>query len=273
MGPENLGAIPIPIKGGGTIYWYLIHGAVSTRLTWTRQLSVLPNVSRASLPALANVSPENLIEAWADWCLDDMQKPGIVMGHSMGGAIAQTMALKSPDMVLGLVLVGTGAQLPVNPLLIANLENRPEVALKQIMQWSLTQEAPLDLVSKSLKQALAYDPARAVREFMACQTFDVRPHLTQIKAPKALIAADHDRMTPIDRFKDFQEAWPTAPLYTVKSAGHLMMLEQPTQFNAILTTIRSRREFGNESTIAEALSGHGALNENPATDSTGPESR
>lgn len=171
------------------------------------------------------------------------------MGHSMGGAIAQAMALKRPDRVLGLVLAGTGAQLPVNPLLIANLESHPEVALKQIMQWSLTKEAPSDLVSKSLMQALAYDPRRAVREFMACQAFDMRPYLAQIRVPKALIAADHDRMTPISRFKDFQGAWPNTPLYTVKSAGHLMMLEQPDQFNAILTTIRSRREFGSESTI------------------------
>lgn len=230
------------------MHWYLIHGAASTRLSWTSQLRALPQVSRASLPPLRQVEPEHLIEAWADWCLEDMGRPSIVMGHSMGGAIAQIMALKAPAMVQGLVLVGTGPRLPVNAALIESLQATPREALGQIARWSLSKSTDPTLLKRSIEQAQRYDAEQAHREFLACNAFDSRNQLSRFFGPTALIAADQDRMTPVSRLMEFHEFWPNAPLFMVKDAGHMMMLEQPIQFNTILAEISHREEFGTEST-------------------------
>ncbi len=217
--------------------WYFIHGAASSRLTWTRQMRVIPSAKRAELPALNDVNPDHLIEAWAEWCLNDLNKPSIIVGHSMGGAIAQMMALKSPTQVRGLVLVGTGPRLPVNPALIEALRQTPAAALEQITRWSLSRTPEPELLANSLEQARAYDPDRAIREFLACSYFDVRSRLATIRCPRVLIGADQDRMTPIALLEEFRAIWPDVPLHVVHGAGHLMMLEKPDAFNDILLTI------------------------------------
>ena len=217
--------------------WYFIHGAASSRLTWTRQVRVFPRVKRATLPPMAEVESQKLIEALAAWCLTDMGEPSVVVGHSMGGAVAQTMALLAPAQVQALVLVGTGPRLPVNPALIDELKTNPRDALAKIAQWSLTRGADPALKQKSLEQALAYDPHRALREFEACRTFDFRSKLSSIACPKALIAAQEDRMTRAALVEEFRQVWPDAPFHVVEQAGHMMMLERPEAFNTILRRI------------------------------------
>ncbi len=223
--------------------WYLIHGAASTRLIWSRQLRTLPSATRAELPPLPEVEPSQLIEAWADWCLSELTEPSIVMGHSMGGAIAQIMALKAPEMVQGLVLAGTGPRLPVNPALIEHLRDNPRQALEKITRWSLSRNPDENLLERSLEQAGAVDTQRALREFVACLSFDARAQLHKIRCYKALIAGEQDRMTPLGLVEEFHSAWPNASLYLVEGAGHMMMLEQSERFNAILRQIMSLPEF------------------------------
>lgn len=218
-------------------HWYLIHGAASSRLTWTKQLRALASVERAELPPLDHVPPDNLIEAWADWCLNRLTQPSVIVGHSMGGAIAQVMALKNPTLVQGLVLAGTGPHLPVNPDLIAALTVEPEQALTKITRWSLAKTTDPILLQRSLDQIKNIDPNRAYREFLACTYFDVRPDLRHITCPKAVIAGAEDRMTPAALTSLFRDAWPTVPYFTIADAGHMMMLEQPDRFNEVLADL------------------------------------
>ena len=218
-------------------HWYLIHGAASSRLTWTKQLRALASVERAELPPLDDVAPPELIDAWADWCLQRLTQPSVIVGHSMGGAIAQVMALKNPSLVQGLVLAGTGPHLPVNSDLITALKQDPQQALNRITRWSLAKTADPTLLERSLEQVKTIDPHRAYREFLACTYFDVRSRLNLITCPKAVIAGAQDRMTPSTLTNLFREAWADAPYFTIPDAGHMMMLEQPERFNEVLADI------------------------------------
>lgn len=221
-------------------HWYLIHGAASTRLTWTKQLRALPDVKRASLPFFPDILPDQLIEAWAQWCLHELSEPSVILGHSMGGAIALTMALKEPSKVLGLVLAGTGPRLPVNAALLNQLQDNPDLALANIARWSLAKEPNPALLAKSLEQVKQQNPQRVLQEFRACNSFDVRSSLPQLTMPKALIMAEEDRMTTSALMKEFLVAWPDTPIYSVPQAGHMMMLEQPQAFNQLLHQIAQR---------------------------------
>ncbi len=221
-------------------FWYLIHGAGSNRLVWSRQMRVLKNATRAELPWLKGVPEERLIDAWADWGLDQLTQPVVLMGHSLGGAIAQTMALKAPHLIEGLVLVGTGPHLPVNPNLIESLASEPQEALRRITRWSFAKTADPTLIVKSLAQAQSFDGHQAWRQFVACTYFDGRDQLSAVTCPKAIIAGAEDRMTPEPLTKSFLEIWPDAPYFTIAGAGHSMMLEQPETFNDILLDLMER---------------------------------
>lgn len=218
-------------------YWYLIHGAASSRLIWSRQMKLLNTVERAELPDFFDRDPSQLIDAWADWCLERLNQPAVVMGHSLGGAIAQVMALKAPTLVQGLVLVGTGPHLPVNATLLDRLKTAPAEALAQITRWSLARDADPGLLAKSLAQVADVDGHSAYRQFLACTNFDVRDRLDDIRCPRIIIQGAEDRMTPAALTGEFLTAWPDALHYTVPHAGHSMMVENPDAFNHILGDI------------------------------------
>lgn len=221
-------------------HWLLIHGAASNRLIWTRQMHEISSVTRIELPWLKDSPPATLLPNLARWCLGQIHQPVVIMGHSMGGAIAQLMALEAPDMVEGLVLVGTGPRLPVNPSLIAWLRTDPPAALAQIARWSLAKNPDTALLEASQRQIQEVPPARALKEFEACNYFDVLAQLPRIGCRRILLRGQEDRMTPPAVTDMFHEAWPDMPVYQIPQAGHSMMLENPVAFNQALADIQER---------------------------------
>lgn len=221
-------------------HWTFLHGAASNHQTWSRQHRLGVEKWVPDLPTLNHTTPAHLINQLADWCASSLPESSVVVGHSMGGAIAQTLALNHPDRVLALVLVGTGPHLPVNSTLLDLLATEPKTALEKITRWSLSRSADPSLVAKSLEMAASIPAARALQEFTACQFFDVRHRLQEIQCPRFVIRGSEDKMTPEVLSREFLEAWSDTPLYTIPDAGHLMMLEQSTLFNEILETISTQ---------------------------------
>ena len=64
-------------------------------------------------------------------------------------------------------------------------------------------------------------------DFEACDAFDVRERLGEVRAPALAIVGEHDLMTPPKRVAQLAEGIPGAELVTVPGAGHLPMVEQP----------------------------------------------
>src|SRR5581483_8725017 len=109
------------VKGAPLVF---IHGAGDSHLLWNGQLAALSDVARTlalDLPGHGRSRGAGCesIEAYASAVrefLDAANIPrAVIAGTSMGGAIAQTLALDVPARVAGLVLVGTGAKLRVAP--------------------------------------------------------------------------------------------------------------------------------------------------------------
>lgn len=222
------------------VRWLFIHGAASTRLTWTRQVGVYKYSVRVELPFLPDEKPEHLISSYAQFCLSQSDEPVVAIGHSMGGAIALTMALTAPDRVKGLILAGTGPRLPVNAALLDALKTDPRTALQKVARWSLRKSPDPGILANSLAQIANIPGERAYQEFSACNTFDITDKLSRITCPVALIRGKEDRMTPEALTSAFVETWSDMPVYDIPQAGHLMMLEQPSLFNDALRDIPSR---------------------------------
>jgi pimeloyl-ACP methyl ester carboxylesterase len=152
---------------------------------------------------------------------------GVIAGHSMGGAIAQTMALAHADRVAGLVLVATGARLRVFPAILDGIRSdfRATAALITRFVWST--EASPRLAELGKQTLLRTGPDVLLADFYACDRFDIMKRLDQIRVPTLVVAGSADQLTPVKYARFLAEHIPDARLKTVENAGHMVMLERP----------------------------------------------
>ncbi|MCB9420687.1 MAG: alpha/beta hydrolase [Ardenticatenaceae bacterium] len=221
----------------------LVHGAGSSHLGWPPGLRRLPDfaVMGVDLPGHGRSHPpgRSSIDEYANdiAALLSQQKIGqaVLIGHSMGGAIAQTLALSQPDVVAGLVLIGTGAKLPVSDLILAQTLTDFTAVTNFISQFSWSPAAPPPLVAKGHQELLKTAPDVLLGDFVACNTFDVRDQLGKIDVPTLVTAGSIDKMTPPKFGRYLAEQIPGAALHIVENSGHWMMLEQADEVTAVIT--------------------------------------
>jgi pimeloyl-ACP methyl ester carboxylesterase len=163
----------------------------------------------------------------------------VMVGHSMCGAIALTLALDAPDRVAGLGLVGTGARLRVSPSILQATAD-PEAfaaAAEGMADWFFGPSASPALRSE-FAGGLRGLPAAVVHgDFLACDAFDVRERLGEIRMPTAVVCGDADRSTP-PRYSEFLQAHIAgARLTLIPGAGHMVALEAPAATVAALAGI------------------------------------
>jgi pimeloyl-ACP methyl ester carboxylesterase len=158
----------------------------------------------------------------------------VLIGHSLGGAIAQTLALRKPGWLAGCALVGTGARLKVAPVIRETLVNDYRAAAQILAEWSFSPQADPELVAV-LKNGLHNTEAETViDDFNACHRFDVMNDVHRIHIPTLVISGSADRLTPVKYGRYLADRIPGAIHRVIENAGHMLALENPTAFMAIL---------------------------------------
>lgn len=215
----------------------LIHGAGGDHLHWPHNLRRLGKfrVYAPDLPGHGKSAGigEQTVQGYADALIHWLDAIGVAraifVGHSMGGAIAQTIALEYPEYVLGLGLVATGSQLGVNPDLMEKLSTPASApaAIDLIVKWSYSKNADKKLLEQVHKGYLNTRPAVVYGDFKACSLFDASARLGEIDAPTCVICGTEDKMTPIALSECLAERIPHAALTLIPGAGHMAILERP----------------------------------------------
>jgi pimeloyl-ACP methyl ester carboxylesterase len=208
----------------------LIHGAGGIYLDWSIQLRKmaialdLKGHGRSPRPA------RTLIADYAADVAAFIEAMGleniIIAGHSMGGAIALSLALDYPKIVKALILVGTAASFHVNPVLIEGLSGNPEETAKLIVNWEWSKASPESIKEQSLKRLLE-TPADVIQgDYIACNAFDVTQRLGEIKLPTLVLTGTEDRMIPPEESEFLAKSIPKAELAIFEGGGHMFHLEQ-----------------------------------------------
>ena len=178
-----------------------------------------------------------------------------IFGVSMGGLIAQTLALDYPDRVRTAVLGCTshGGRHAVQPApevvqTLAALGKpgvSPEEAARKripvLLSDRFIREEP-EKVEEFLKLSLWYrlTPEGTRGQVQALSFFNVKRRLGEIRCPVLVITGDEDRMMPPENSRLLAEGIAGAELYIVTGAGHSFFLEKPEEVNRVLLDFYSR---------------------------------
>lgn len=221
----------------------LIHGAGGHHLYWPPQVRRLPGerVLAIDLPGHGK-SPgvgRHTIGDYAGEVLDFLQalkiQQAVLVGHSMGGAVALQAALDSPRRVVGLGLVGSATRLKVNPALLhaaGNPAKAPD-AVHTIIDYSFGPDASPRLKELAEQRMLETRSSVLYGDLLACDAFDPTG-VDALSMPVLLLFGERDRMVPPGLGRLLEEKLPHARLELVPGAGHMVMLEQPERVAALL---------------------------------------
>ena len=227
--------------GSGAATLCLVHGAGGNTLSWIRQLEGLADAARVvalDLPGHGESEGDGCrrIGDYAQVVRGFIRAAGlgrvVLGGHSMGGGVAQTVALEHPELLAGLVLVGTGARLRVLPRVFELLASdySDGCALVNVMGFSAATSQALKDGARAVM--LGTRPSVTIGDFAACDAFDVMAGVGGIRAPALAICGEEDQLTP-PKYAEFLAAKiPGARLLLVEEAGHFVQLEQPAIVNA-----------------------------------------
>ncbi|CUS05478.2 putative Alpha/beta hydrolase fold protein [Candidatus Promineifilum breve] len=214
----------------------LIHGAGGSHLVWpeairnladVRVLALdLPGHGQSAGPGRRNVGGYTAV---VESLMNQLALSGaIVAGHSLGSAIALTIAQRSAVPVKGLILLGGTARMPVGEALLGGWSAAPENAAALVAEQGFAADLP-DAVEAVRSELLATGATTCFGDFLACERFDFRHNLSAIIQPTLVIAGDEDRLTPLRFSQSLAAGLPHGRLVTLAGAGHFGLIEQPEE--------------------------------------------
>lgn len=218
-----------------------IHGAGGAGDFWRGQVEGLAgrvNTLAIDLPGHGRSDGDgrDTIEGYARAVVDfiktiDAPQP-IPCGLSMGGAIVLQLLIDSQDMLTAGILLGTGARLKVAPLIFETLEKNYNDFIDLISGLVAGEATDAEIIRRYREETARCNPAVALKDFQACNGFDVMQRIGSIKLPVLVVSAADDRLTPT-KYGEFLKAnIPDASGAHIMDAGHIMPLEKPAAFNA-----------------------------------------
>ena len=217
-----------------------VHGAGGGQFTWSFQKGFFENQFNPIIIELpghgeSGGEGEEEIGRYAEHVhafLKALNLPKIFfVGHSMGGAIVQTMALAHPEVMKGIVLVGTGAKLRVFPMILEEIKNHFEETVRKIAEFSLSRKAPRELIEQGMNDMMRCRPEVLCGDFLACDRFDIMSQVERIDLPTLVLCGNEDEMTPVKYSQFLHQHIKGSKLEVLPEGGHMVMMESPVAVN------------------------------------------
>jgi 3-oxoadipate enol-lactonase len=234
----------------------LIHGLAGDHTAWQVQIELLRRHYRviafdnrgagASTQIDEPISTQDL----AGDTLSLMDHLGVaqahVVGRSMGGAVAQHMALRAPERVLSLTLCASFARLdPLGRRVLLNMREALEWrgswadharhSVQNFVSAAFFNENPDRVAAiESLIGGETRLPACYSRQNEACQQHDTLPELGNIAQRTLVMGGDSDPICSLTATRALVEGLPNACAEIFAGASHFFLMEQAAKFNQLL---------------------------------------
>ncbi|HEY6820995.1 MAG TPA: alpha/beta fold hydrolase [Burkholderiales bacterium] len=186
--------------------------------------------------------------------IDSLAKePVVLVGHSMGGFVAQETHARFPGLVKGLVLGFTSAAFGgggefADKFISARLgaldagKTMAEVAAAVMPSLRGSKSDPKGLAhAQRIMSAISPQTYRKAVQMLTA--FDRRAELPAISVPTLLVAGSDDKIAPPAVMQRMAEKIPGSELIVLEGCGHLGPMDQPDAFNAALAGFLKRHEL------------------------------
>jgi 3-oxoadipate enol-lactonase len=244
VGPRGRTLALLHGVGGGRAIWDRAHGGAAQLLAdagWDVIAFDLPGyggsalVQPLTMGAMAHAVIESLRELGT--------APVVLVGHSMGGMVAQEVVALAPEVVRGMVLACTSSAFgrPEADWQQAFLSQRlapldaglgmPALA-RQLVSAMVAADAAAQAVQAAIDVMQRVPEATYRAALQAIVGFDRRSGLAAIGVPVLCLSAEHDRTAPADVMARMAQRLPLGRHHCVPAAGHLVSVEKPQAFCA-----------------------------------------
>jgi pimeloyl-ACP methyl ester carboxylesterase len=248
---------PIPtftaLGGGPTVL--MLHGIGGGHLAFAPQVETLASVGYRAvawdMPGYGHSAPIEpyTFKGLAQSCvalIESLQCGAVVLlGHSMGGMVAQEVVARRPELVSRLVLCGTSPsfgkpdgdwQREFVAQRTAPLDAGKSMSeLAEVLVPQMVGPGSLPEGVRLATHCMGLVPAATYRRALECLvTFDRRAALANIHVPTLLIAGEHDRNAPPAVMKKMAAAIAGSTFLELPGVGHLQNLEAPEEFDALV---------------------------------------
>jgi pimeloyl-ACP methyl ester carboxylesterase len=257
--PTSIAPLPYDREGTG-VPLVLLHGALVDRGFWRERIAGLAtefDVINCDLPghgAAARLTEPTSVRAMAEAVLATLDSLGVadavIVGHSLGGMVAQELALSAPERVQALVLVDTwcrprgylGEPFPFRTVYLHwAIRAFPTAPLIELMAVGVAARTPL--IVEYARQAMGVhnaDREAFLHIWDAATEFDSHGRLGRISCPTLVVASDSYIFTTVQAQRMAANI-PKANLAVIPNTGHWVSWDNPEAFDAaVLEFLRAR---------------------------------
>lgn len=223
-------------------------GAGGCAAAWTHQLAHFPGSLAPTLPGNLEGTHCATVERYCEWLRGWLWAQGkardlVMMGYTLGSAIALQYALDYPEEVQGLILTSIEARPRPDQ---SAFRKRQEMRLRAhrrepgaYEEWIHFQEHHLMWVEPGLRAQLVdwhrqVGPHGQYQSLEAYCRFDVYERLPTLKPKLLLIRGDDDPGDAPQGEQLIHAAVPGSQLIRLKQAGHFPATERPGEVNPII---------------------------------------
>jgi pimeloyl-ACP methyl ester carboxylesterase len=245
----------------------LLHGLGANRGIWqavTPELARSRRVIAPDLPGFGDSRPldggfalERAADAIAAAGAERIDGAFDLLGHSLGGAVAVSVARRHPGLVRRLVLCAPAGLAP-RPDLVAIVLSSGAPAFLSARRTIGRRLAGSRTARRALLFGAVHDGGRltedqavalldASREAGALRSaarvaisVDVRSEVARIGCPVGLMWGERDLVVAAKSRSELADRYPALPLETIPSAGHVAQVERPREFAAALERLLGR---------------------------------
>lgn len=174
--------------------------------------------------------------------LGHVPRPRVIVGHSLGAAIALQAMIAAPDAADGLVLIAAGAKIPVSAETMKRCRDNFDAEVDRLTSESFEAADPTSRAARS-EELRSVGQDALLADYAACAGFDVAGQLASVQVPALVIGSSDDRLCDVASAEELARSLPMAQMVVVEGAGHMVHVERSDAVNLLIAGYLARLEL------------------------------